>query len=254
VPEHVHDQLEITVLFEPASCVLTFPRGTTHTLHAPAVLMIAPHQWHACRWQKDADAVVMYVDRRLQQVHGFGHTQFASGALPQVAQDRGFWQLAGALRTFSSTADSGEVHTLHLVAETLAARALELVGRPLADSQPGMSSTLLSEVDEFINARVGHAIQGVDFANHFKKSFAHLTELFKAARGITLMEQLFRRRMEKADALLATMHFKIGEVAVQVGYDDQGHFTKKFRGYFGYSPRQAIEQARAKSANRPKNS
>jgi two-component system response regulator YesN len=42
--------------------------------------------------------------------------------------------------------------------------------------------------------------------------------------------------MEKAAEMLKTTSSKVYEVAFQVGYDNNTHFTKVFKEYFGISP------------------
>src|SRR4051812_2368504 len=87
VPEHSHEVLQVTVLFEPASCVIHAPKSKSLTLPGPAVVMIPPRFPHACRCDRAGDALVFYVERRLQQrllPEGVSGMHVAS---PAAAQD-----------------------------------------------------------------------------------------------------------------------------------------------------------------------
>jgi hypothetical protein len=67
VPEHSHDDLQIAVLFEPASCVFRAGKAEPVTIHGPAIVMIAPRCRHTCRCERAGDALLLYVERRLQR-------------------------------------------------------------------------------------------------------------------------------------------------------------------------------------------
>src|SRR3954471_15677178 len=61
-PEHRHEQLQITLLFEPGECVYSWldAQGGRHeeTIAGPQFLWLAPQVSHSCRWEKPADLIV----------------------------------------------------------------------------------------------------------------------------------------------------------------------------------------------------
>jgi AraC family transcriptional regulator len=214
--------------------------------------MISPHQRHACQWVKESDAVVMYLET------SFYETLFPKGmtevslSLPVASQDLALWRVANAMRDIYGAHNPGESRTLLLLGAALSHHVVELLHHTMPEPVRRLADDLVRKVEEFVTARMGHPIQAKDIANHVGYSVPHFTNLFKAATGITPAEYLYRRRMKKADELLRTGSFTIGEVGEKVGYSDQGHFAEIFLDHWGYSPRHAIQQARVESANRPK--
>ena len=65
----------------------------------------------------------------------------------------------------------------------------------------------------------------------------YLSALFKSTTGVGFTERLLEIRMKKAAALLGEGKYSESEVATRVGYEETGHFRKRFKQYFGVSVR-----------------
>lgn len=68
-------------------------------------------------------------------------------------------------------------------------------------------------------------------------SLSYASQSFKDAAGVSFTQFLTGLRMEKAKELLRNSDCKIYEAAESVGYPDYPHFTRAFKKYFGYSPK-----------------
>jgi transcriptional regulator GlxA family with amidase domain len=169
-----------------------------------------------------------------------------------AANDILFWQFAGMLRQLCAAHNPGEVTLLHLVAESVVTRAVDVIGRAQVSVVRSLTSALLDQVEKFVRNELAYDIHVDDLAKCVGYSVPHFSTLFKAAKGITPADYLFRCRMLRADELLRTGNHLIGEVAKLVGYLDQGHFTALFREFFGYAPKAVLHQVRVESSNRPK--
>ncbi len=75
-----------------------------------------------------------------------------------------------------------------------------------------------------------------DLAEHFHYSTQYMSHLLKQATGMTFTEYLTQKRMEAASALLTGTNMKIRDISDQVGYQNQEHFIRTFRKYYGTSP------------------
>ena len=64
---------------------------------------------------------------------------------------------------------------------------------------------------------------------------------FKSVFGKTINQFLIQKRMEAAKILLTQDGSSIREVASQVGYSNQSHFSSKFREHFGMLPKDFIK-------------
>lgn len=66
------------------------------------------------------------------------------------------------------------------------------------------------------------------FHTHFKKITSH-----------TPLQYIKKIRLTKAKDLLVKYNYKVVEVADDLGYDNPSHFSRDFKNYFGYSPKEA---------------
>ncbi len=255
IAEHAHDQLEIDFLFEPAAAIFDWLVGSDRreeSVFGPAVVIVPPHLRHACVWERAAEVLAMYVEPH-QFTPMFGDlSTTAFTTLPIAAQDLALWQVAHALRGVYYDHNQAEGPTLQYLGLALCHHASDLFRRIVPRPINRVAEEVVRKIADFVTNRLAANIHADDLARAVNYSVAHLTALFKEAIGLTPTEYLFRRRMERANELLRTGLMTIGEVAAKVSYMDQANFAKKFRAYWGYSPKQAIQQARLESANRPK--
>lgn len=63
-----------------------------------------------------------------------------------------------------------------------------------------------------------------------------LTEHFKNEYGITIMEYVMKKRMEKARRLLVNSELSIREVAEECGFSDNEYFSRCFKDFHDMSP------------------
>ncbi len=64
----------------------------------------------------------------------------------------------------------------------------------------------------------------------------HFIRAFRRAYGITPHRYLTRRRIEKAQYLLAFTDMSVTDICYEVGFRSLGSFSTQFRRYTGYSP------------------
>jgi two-component system response regulator YesN len=64
----------------------------------------------------------------------------------------------------------------------------------------------------------------------------YFSSIFKKMTNETFVQYRIKKRMERAQTLLAIPHMRIVDIAAEVGYEDYSHFTKMFKKLCGYSP------------------
>ena len=64
----------------------------------------------------------------------------------------------------------------------------------------------------------------------------HFAAQFKAATGLRPHEYLLRRRVERAQEMLAQTDMSVVDVALSVGFQSQSHFTVVFNRFVGHPP------------------
>lgn len=65
----------------------------------------------------------------------------------------------------------------------------------------------------------------------------YLAKIFRKIAGSSPQEFLMRYRMNQAAMLLSVSEEKIADIARRVGYENQLHFSRAFKSFFGVSPR-----------------
>jgi len=66
------------------------------------------------------------------------------------------------------------------------------------------------------------------FHSYFKKITSH-----------TPLQYIKKIRLNKANNLLSQMHYQVNETAEKVGYENVSQFSRDFKSYFGYPPKEA---------------
>ncbi|QAR32122.1 AraC family transcriptional regulator [Geovibrio thiophilus] len=94
----------------------------------------------------------------------------------------------------------------------------------------------LRTVKDFINDRITENITGRELADTAGLSLFHFIRSFKADTGLTPHEYASVRRAIYARKLLEN-GLTPAEAASEAGYADQSHMTKRFRRFFGTTPK-----------------
>ncbi len=69
-----------------------------------------------------------------------------------------------------------------------------------------------------------------------------LKKVFKKAYNTTIYGYIQKLRLEKANLLLKEQYLNIGEIAKEVGYKHQGHFSKLFFEFYGVYPKDLLKK------------
>lgn len=93
-------------------------------------------------------------------------------------------------------------------------------------------------VKEYVAQNYMNEISFLDLAKVAHVSRSYLSSLFKKQVGCNFPEYLVKFRINKATEILDRKNFQLSEVASLVGYKDYAQFSKMFKKYKGYSPKQ----------------
>ena len=75
-----------------------------------------------------------------------------------------------------------------------------------------------------------------DLANVVALSRSHFSRSFKHTVGLSPMEYVVVRRVERAKVMIRTTKEPLAEVALACGFADQAHLNRRFRDIVGTSP------------------
>lgn len=162
------------------------------------------------------------------------------------ADDRVIRSLSFALEAAEQGRDRNCIETLrHAIAIRLAslqstlrdddaAAERQLGGRRIR----ALQKWRLKRVVDYIDNHLADKISLLDLAAVAGLSRMHFASQFRVATGLRPHEFLLRRRIRRAEELLQNGTMTIVEIALNVGFQTQAHFTTVFKRFVGHTPRQ----------------
>jgi AraC family transcriptional regulator len=99
-----------------------------------------------------------------------------------------------------------------------------------------LSKWRLKRATEYMTANLAEPICLADIAASAGLSRMHFAAQFRAATGLRPHEYLIRRRIERAQELLLTSRLSLVDIAMDVGFRTQAHFTTVFGRFVGETP------------------
>jgi AraC-like DNA-binding protein len=102
----------------------------------------------------------------------------------------------------------------------------------------GLSPTAMRRVREYVDAHLGGSMDLATLAGVAGLSIHHFARGFKQSAGVTPHHYLTRKRVERAQDLLAHTDLSLSEIAYAVGFSDQSHLARHFRQMLGVTPGQ----------------
>ncbi|MCL1948242.1 MAG: AraC family transcriptional regulator [Turicibacter sp.] len=121
-----------------------------------------------------------------------------------------------------------------------------------ADAAP--QNTNISKALEFVQKRYADPIALHDVCGYLNLNICYFCTLFKSHVGMTFNNYVNKVRIEKAQELLRQTQLTVIDVAMSVGFNNQGYFTSTFKKFTQMTPT-AYRQSFAKdSENKNKDS
>ncbi len=94
----------------------------------------------------------------------------------------------------------------------------------------------IGEICEYIKNNYHEDITLSYFAKKFYLNSSYLGSIFKKKMSVSFSEYLRNRRIEEAKKLLRNTDLKVFEIAMKVGFNDAGYFSKRFEDTVGMTP------------------
>jgi AraC family transcriptional regulator len=94
----------------------------------------------------------------------------------------------------------------------------------------------IRRITDYVEAHLDESIQVADLARIVGLSTGHLHRALRATVGVTPLEFINQRRIERARQILATEGTTVTELSARVGFASPNHFARLFRRATGVSP------------------
>ena len=105
----------------------------------------------------------------------------------------------------------------------------------------GLPPRRLQRVLEHVKENIAKDLSVAEMAEVVGMSQYYFSKLFKMSTGTTPHQYVMRQRIERAQELLRDGNNALVEIATQVGFETQSHFTSVFRRLVGITPKKFRE-------------
>ncbi|MFT4117747.1 AraC family transcriptional regulator [Bradyrhizobium sp.] len=229
---HSHDELMIGVIH---AGVKSFRCGRNHEYAAPGSLsVINPGEMHTGERKhgRELAYAAFYVPQaaRAAMLPHAAHGNLACNE--PVIHDRDIWRyLASAHRLAMAGDDAAAEEAMVCGVSLLFERHGDI---QLPHAEAGCPTTVRRAV-EFLRARACDNISLEDASAASGVGLFHLIRLFQKHLGLTPYAYLTQVRIARSRQLLKHGE-PVAQVALDVGFADQAHFTKRFKQFTGTTP------------------
>jgi AraC family transcriptional regulator len=203
------------------------------------VSIIPAGQTHQIKWQRPAEVTVfLLLPTFVQEIAHKSKIGQVEIAEEYCAIDPLIWHLGRAVRTELRRSGRLDEAYTESVATVLAQHLLTTYASSPGSAPPnnGLTRYKLRQATDYIHDNCGKDISFHDVAAHLKMSAYHFARMFKYSTGDPPHQYIVRCRMNRAKKLLAETNLPITDIAFEVGYGSQSHFTTRFRRFVGATP------------------
>ena len=123
------------------------------------------------------------------------------------------------------------------------ARGLKPAGGP--EKPGGLAPQAMRRAIEFINLQLSEDFSVAEIAAEMGLSPGHFTRLFKRSMGVPPYQYALSRRIEAAKQRMLEGKLSLAQIALDVGFYDQAHFSRHFKRVNGITPVEFLRQIRA---------
>lgn len=234
LPEHEHSEVQLSLHF------LSQGAGACRTVaELPAFLKVIPSRKpHVGRW-RDGDEVVVvllghdYIERAADEIlrHSSSTIVGAECAVDPVLQAMG----TTLRREFLADGVADQLY-LESVAVVLSGHLVRHWSSRPGERQSGgrLTPAQLRRTIEAIEEGRGQSIASL--ANGIGLGSHQFTRLFRQTTGHSPYQFLVQRRLARARSLLESTQLPLAQIAFEVGFASQSHFTSVFRKQFRSTP------------------
>jgi AraC family transcriptional regulator len=101
----------------------------------------------------------------------------------------------------------------------------------------GLPARMLRSIEEYIDLNLEKDLSVEGLASHHGISPSYFARSFRSSVGLAPHAYVMRRRLLRAQELLANTDLPLIDIAVATGFADQSHFSRRFHQMTGMPPR-----------------
>jgi AraC-like DNA-binding protein len=241
---HAHD-CHMLLLPRQGGLLLSTESSLTSHVSRQSLCLVPAEFAHATQAVPGLEKhMTLYVDTsyvsRQGQIHGYG-------GFTKQADRSGIWQRTETLDSILRLHDQLQSNTSpqafqrqlphlnHLIFEECARIIASQQTRP-QPSEDQQQATLVRDIQRYVRENLEQELS-IDWIGHeFHLSRRHLTRIFKAVTGETLLGFINRSRVEMASRLVSGTSLSIIDISLAVGLDSPSYLARLFKHHLGLTP------------------
>lgn len=253
----LRNSLDILVPTDTANLFATYRvgqgRDRTTFVRAPLVSILPPALPHSLADRRGAHTLILSIAapffNRVARALGGDDTALVE---PHATTDPLIREVGNAVERdvrVRRPPDAGYIESLAAVLAAHVARKYMIAKSTKIAPFGGLAPHKLRCVRNHICEHLGETIRVEQLAEAVHLSPFHFARMFKQSTGQSPHLFVLMRRIERAKELLAETETTLVDVAADVGFRTQGHFTGVFHRYAGFTPRAFRLHAREAAAS-----
>ena len=131
-----------------------------------------------------------------------------------------------------------DLHTMSTQSAEAVVDAFLAANYSAAETHSGIPPCRLRSIVGYVRSNLHLPLTVNTLATLAKMSPSHFSKLFKISLGVSPYQFVLRERIERSKNLLRGSEARIMEIAFQVGFETQAHFTTAFRNLVGITPKE----------------
>jgi AraC family transcriptional regulator len=105
------------------------------------------------------------------------------------------------------------------------------------EQRGGLPARMLRSIEEYIDLHLEKDLSVEELASHLGISTSYFARSFRSSVGLAPHAYVMRRRLLRAQELLASTDLPLIDIALATGFADQSHFCRRFHQMTGMPPR-----------------
>jgi AraC-like DNA-binding protein len=101
----------------------------------------------------------------------------------------------------------------------------------------GLPARMVRSIEEYIDVHLEKDLSVEELASHLGISPSYFARSFRSSVGLAPHAYVMRRRLLRAQELLASTELRLIDIALATGFADQSHFCRRFHEMTGVPPR-----------------
>lgn len=236
------DTLDSLIIPLGSITISAFPWIAATEVGTGSLLFIPCNTCHEVRFEGDFNAIVVNSEPSLRHginVIGAPSQENVTAHAQIVSSPQQINAIVQLIRRLTAASDSCMQSSLRSIAHLLlweVALSTKQVRNSVPTRRKLLDASKIRTIDQFVEANLEEPLTLGQLAQHAGLSRYYFLRSFKEATGLSPLQYVIGKRVERARIMLRDGSGSIAEVAYATGFSSQSHLNWAFKRHFGVTP------------------